>query len=67
MVFREAVLRLRSDGQPISVSLTVSQVKDEAGRVIGASTIVRDSTGQRQAEERERRLLAESTRWSDRM
>jgi PAS domain S-box-containing protein len=53
-------VRLRSDGQPVLVSLTISPVKDEAGRVIGASKIARDITGQRQAEERERRLLAEA-------
>ena len=53
-------VRLRSNGQPILVSLTISPIKDESGRVIGASKIVRDITGQRQAEERERRLLAEA-------
>jgi PAS domain S-box-containing protein len=53
-------VRLRSDGQPVLVSLTISPVKDEAGQVIGASKIARDITGQRQAEERERRLLAEA-------
>jgi PAS domain S-box-containing protein len=53
-------VRLRSDGQPVLVSLTISPVKDEAGRVVGASKIARDITGQRRAEERERRLLAEA-------
>jgi PAS domain S-box-containing protein len=53
-------VRLRSDGQPIWVSLTISPIKDEAGRVIGASKIVRDITDKRQAEERERLLLAEA-------
>ena len=53
-------VRLRSDGQPIWVSLTISPIKDEAGRVIGASKIVRDITSKRQAEERERLLLAEA-------
>ncbi|HTU17007.1 MAG TPA: PAS domain S-box protein [Gemmataceae bacterium] len=53
-------VRLRSDGQPVLVSLTISPVKDEASRVIGASKIARDITGQRRAEERERRLLAEA-------
>ncbi len=53
-------VRLRSDGQPVLVSLTISPVKDEAGRVIGASKIARDITAQRQAEERERRLLVEA-------
>lgn len=53
-------VRLRSDGQPVLVSLTISPVRDEAGRVVGASKIARDITGKRQAEERERRLLAEA-------
>jgi PAS domain S-box-containing protein len=53
-------VRRRSDGQALLVSLTISPVKDEAGRVVGASKIARDITGQRQAEERERQLLAEA-------
>src|SRR5262249_36127342 len=53
-------VRLRSDGQPVLVSLTISPIKDEAGRGIGASKIARDITGQRRAEERERRLLVEA-------
>lgn len=53
-------VRLRCDGQPVLVSLTISPIKDEKGRVIGASKIARDITGKRQAEERERRLLAEA-------
>jgi PAS domain S-box-containing protein len=52
--------RLRSDGQRILVSLTISPIKDEGGSVIGASKIVRDVTRQRQAEERERQLLSEA-------
>lgn len=51
-------VRLRSDGQPLLVSLTISPIKDEDGQVIGASKIVRNITAQRQAEERERQLLA---------
>ncbi len=53
-------VRLRSDGQPVLVSLTISPIKDEAGRVVGASKIARDISSQRQAEERERRLLADA-------
>jgi PAS domain S-box-containing protein len=53
-------VRVRSDGQLVLVSLTISPVKDESGRVVGASKIARDITGQRRAEERERRLLAEA-------
>jgi PAS domain S-box-containing protein len=50
--------RMRSDGERIWVSLTISPIKDAAGDVVGASKIVRDVTRQRQAEERERQLFA---------
>ena len=47
--------RVRSDGQRIIVSLTISPIKDENGEVIGASKIVRDVTERMQAEsEREK-------------
>jgi PAS domain S-box-containing protein len=36
--------RVRKDGQKINVSLTVSPVRNHRGRVIGASTIARDIT-----------------------
>jgi PAS domain S-box-containing protein len=52
--------RVRSDGKRVYVSLTISPVKDEAGNVIGASKIVRDVTKQREADERERGLLADA-------
>ena len=52
--------RVRNDGRRIHVSLTISPVKDEAGNVVGASKIVRDVTQQHEAEERERRLLADA-------
>jgi PAS domain S-box-containing protein len=50
--------RLRSDGRRLLVSLTISPIKDDEGRVIGASKIVRDVTRQRQAEQREHQLSA---------
>ncbi|HEY7164857.1 MAG TPA: PAS domain S-box protein [Candidatus Binatia bacterium] len=52
--------RLRSDGRRIFVSLTISPIKDDAGNVIAASKIVRDVTRRREAEQRERELLAEA-------
>ena len=48
--------RIRSDGRRISVSLTISPLRDDEGAVTGASKIVRDITGQREAEHRLRRL-----------
>jgi PAS domain S-box-containing protein len=47
--------RVHRDGRRIPVSLTISPIRDDAGRVVGASKIVRDVTRQRQAEaEREK-------------
>jgi PAS domain S-box-containing protein len=48
--------RVRSDGQIIIVSLTISPIKDEAGSVIGASKIVRDVT-ERKRVERDREMF----------
>ena len=42
--------RLRKDGSPVQVSLTVSPVRDADGKVIGASKVARDITLQRQTE-----------------
>ncbi len=52
--------RQRADGRHILVSLTISPITDDAGNVVGASKIVRDVTGQRQADQRERQLLADA-------
>ncbi len=41
-------IRLRKDGKPIQVSLTVSPIKDAEGRIIGASKIARDVTERKQ-------------------
>jgi len=43
--------RLRKDGQVLDVSLTVSPVRDSRGRITGASTIARDITERKRAEE----------------
>ena len=43
-------IRVRNDGQPIPISLTISPIKDETGRVIGASKIARDITDRKAAE-----------------
>jgi PAS domain S-box-containing protein len=42
--------RMRGDGQRITVSLTISPIKDESGNVIGASKIVRDVTDRKRVE-----------------
>jgi PAS domain S-box-containing protein len=43
--------RIRKDGQTFSVSLSVSPIRDASGRIVGASTIARDITGRKRAEE----------------
>ncbi|OAP39934.1 histidine kinase [Sinorhizobium glycinis] len=43
--------RRRKDGSLVDISLTVSPVRDAAGRVVGASKIARDITEQRRAAE----------------
>lgn len=42
--------RVRSDGQRLAVSLTISPIRDQSGNVIGASKIVRDVTRRKRAE-----------------
>ncbi len=49
-------VRAKKDGSRIHVSLTVSPIRDSAGRIIGASTIARDITERKQAEEKMARL-----------
>jgi len=50
-------IRRAKNGALISVSLTISAVRDRAGRVIGASKIARDITKQKEAEAERMRLL----------
>lgn len=50
-------VRVRKDGSRIDVSLTISPVRDAAGRVIGASKIARDITERKRAEDRLRRVV----------
>ncbi|MDD1719244.1 MAG: PAS domain S-box protein, partial [Methanoregulaceae archaeon] len=50
-VFHYETVRMRKDGTSIQVSLTLSPIKDRTGRLIGASTIARDITGRKGAEE----------------
>src|SRR5580704_17668421 len=43
--------RKRKDGAAVDVSLTISPIRDAAGRVIGASKVARDISERKQAEE----------------
>lgn len=51
-------VRIRKDGHSIAVSLTISPFTDSRGRIIGASTIARDVTERRRAEEATRQAEA---------
>ena len=53
----EAV-RVRKDGTHVYISLTVSPIKDDKGKIIGASKIARDITDRKLAEARLKEALA---------
>jgi PAS domain S-box-containing protein len=42
--------RITKSGEPISVSLTISPLRDETGKIVGAAKILRDITRQKMAE-----------------
>ena len=44
-------VRMRKDGSLLDVSLTISPMKDDSGRVVGASKLARDITERKRAEE----------------
>lgn len=52
-------VRRRKDGSLFHVSLTISPIRDSAGRIIGASKIARDITATKESERRIRMLLRE--------
>jgi two-component system CheB/CheR fusion protein len=58
-VARYETVRRRKDGSLVEISLTVSPIRDEAGRIVGASKIARDITARKRVEERQRTLTAE--------
>lgn len=51
--------RRRKDGSLVEISLTISPVKDAAGRILGASKIARDITERRRAQARQELLARE--------
>ena len=50
-------VRVRKDGTRVDVAVTVSPIKDAAGAVLGASSIIRDVTAAKQARETLRRQV----------
>ena len=60
-VVRYETVRVRKDGTPIPVSVTVSPVKDAGGRIVGASSIARDVTGRKREEAGRLQLIGELT------
>src|SRR5438270_8496775 len=61
-------VRVKKSGEPVKVSITFSLVKDDAGKAIGATELVRDISSRRKAQEALRasderfRLLMEGAR-----
>jgi PAS domain S-box-containing protein len=62
----QEVERIRKDGQRITISLTVSPIRDTSGQIVGASSIKRDITVQKntqaalEAESARSRVLAQA-------
>jgi PAS domain S-box-containing protein len=54
-------VRLRKDGTPVEVSLTISPIKDASGRVVGASTVARDISLRKQEDNERLGLIKDLT------
>jgi PAS domain S-box-containing protein len=54
-------VRIRKDGTPVEVSLTISPIKDADGHVVGASTVARDITRRKQEENERLGLIKDLT------
>jgi PAS domain S-box-containing protein len=57
--------RVAKDGRLIDVALTISPIRDRAGKVVGASTILRDVGERRRIDRQLRELLEERDRLLD--
>src|ERR671930_1960296 len=55
-------VRVRKDGTPIHISLTVSPIRGPDGKIIGASKVARDITDKKRAEAERDRLLENEKR-----
>lgn len=52
-------VRIRKDGRPVDVSLAISPIRDAQGNVVGVSSIARDITERKRAEQQILKLNAE--------
>ena len=52
VIEKNDTLRVKKDGKPVHVSLTISPLKNASGKIVGASTIARDITWRRNAQMR---------------
>jgi PAS domain S-box-containing protein len=50
-------VRRRKDGQEVDISLTISLIKDQTGKIIGVSKIARDITERQRAKAEQEQLL----------
>jgi PAS domain S-box-containing protein len=55
-------IRLAKDGRELSLSITVSPIKDSAGHVVGASKVARDITERKNAEAALKKAMEEAER-----
>jgi two-component system, cell cycle sensor histidine kinase and response regulator CckA len=54
-------VRVRKDGKPVEVSLTISPIRDSTGQIVGASTVARDITRRKQEENERLNLIKDLT------
>lgn len=52
-------VRISKDGRRVDISLTISPLRDETGRIVGASKVARDITARKQSESLQRLLFHE--------
>ncbi len=53
-------IRMRKDGTPVAVSVTISPIFDKAGKIVGASKVARDISQSTELESRFKAIIASS-------
>jgi diguanylate cyclase (GGDEF)-like protein/PAS domain S-box-containing protein len=61
------MVRIRKDGKPIDVALTLSPVRNRKGRIVGVSSVAREITERKQAEEAIRQSHADLERQTEQL